>query len=352
MGSSMERTYRIAVLPGDGIGPEVTEAAVKVLEAVQKALGNLRLILIHGEAGLNCFEKYGTNLPSETVEILKRTDACLKGPMTTPEEPDLPPSAAVTIRKMFNLYANVRPCRALPDTPSLKPDIDFIIVRENTEGLYSGREFEVSHGVGIAMRVITRRASEKVARLAFKLASKRRRHLTIVHKRNILRITDGIFKSSVLNVAKEFPEVSVDEAYVDAMAMRLVKEPERFDVIVTTNMFGDIISDEAAQICGGLGLAAGANIGDEYGMFEPVHGSAPKYAGQNKVNPIAMIMAAKLMMEYLGEDCAARLIESAVIEVLRGGEVRTYDLGGNSTTMEVGEAIANKVLELAGLKGG
>ncbi|MEM2110751.1 MAG: isocitrate/isopropylmalate dehydrogenase family protein [Candidatus Bathyarchaeia archaeon] len=341
----MPKTYRIAVLPGDGIGPEVIEASVKVLEAVQKAAKNLRFNLIYGEAGYNCIEKYGTNVPPKTLEMLKQTDACLKGPMTTPEEPDAPPSAAVTIRKTFDLYGNVRPCKSLPVVQSLKPNIDLVILRENTEGLYFGEEFEVSKGKGVAIRVVTQRASERIARLAFKIAMKRKCHVTCVHKRNILRVTDGIFRDAVFKVAKEFPAVKVDEDHVDAMAMRLIKEPEKFDVIVTTNLFGDILSDEAAQLVGGLGLAAGANIGDNYGMFEPVHGSAPKYTGENKVNPIATILAAKMMLEYLNESEAANMIEKAVRKVLEEGKVKTYDLGGKSTTQEVGEAIADKILK-------
>jgi len=341
----MQRIYRIAVLPGDGIGPEVVEAAVGVLEAVQKVISGLRLELIYGEAGYNCIEKYGTNLPQKTVEMLRETHACLKGPMTTPEEPNAPPSVAVTLRKMFNLYANVRPCKSLPGTWSLKPNIDLVIVRENTEGLYSGIEYEASPGRGIALRIITREASEMVARFAFRLAEQRRRYLTCVHKRNILRITDGIFRDAVFHVASEFPSVRVDEEHIDAMAMRLIKEPERFDVIVTTNLFGDILSDEAAQITGGIGLAAGANIGDNYGMFEPVHGSAPKYAGKNRANPIATILAAKMMLDWLGEREAAKRIETAVERVLSGGKVKTYDLGGTATTSDMGNAIIEKILE-------
>ncbi|HDO41797.1 MAG TPA: isocitrate/isopropylmalate dehydrogenase family protein [Candidatus Bathyarchaeota archaeon] len=341
----MQRTYKIAVLPGDGIGPEVVDVAVKVLEAVQKVVDDLKLIFMYGEAGYNCIEKYGTNVPQKTLDMLKETHACLKGPMTTPEEPGAPPSAAVTIRKTFNLYANVRPCKSMPGVWSLKPNIDLVIVRENTEGLYSGKEYEVAPGRGVALRVVTSRASEKVARFAFKLAEKRRRYLTCVHKRNILRVTDGIFRNAIFRVAKEFPSVKVDEVHIDAMAMRLIKEPDKFDVIVTTNLYGDILSDEAAQITGGIGLAAGANMGDNYGMFEPVHGSAPKYAGKNKVNPIATILAAKMMMEYLNEYEAANHIELAVKKVLSEGKVRTYDLGGNATTQDVGNAIVDKILQ-------
>jgi isopropylmalate/isohomocitrate dehydrogenase-like protein len=341
----LPKAHRIAVLPGDGIGPEVIEAAVKVLEAVQQVFEDLKLKLVYGEAGFNCIEKYGTNVPPKTMEMLRQTDACLKGSMTTPEEAGAPPSAAVTIRKAFGLYANVRPCRTMPSVWSLKPGIDLVVVRENTEGLYFGQEFEVAPGKGVALRVVTSKASERVARLAFETALKRKRHVTCVHKRNILRVTDGIFRDAVYKVAGEYPAVTLDEVHVDAMAMRLIKEPENFDVIVTTNMFGDILSDQAAQIVGGLGLAAGANIGDSYGMFEPVHGSAPKYASKDVVNPLATILAAKMMLEYLGEPESASLVEKAVVKVLKEGKMRTYDLGGSSATSEVGGSVAQKILD-------
>ncbi len=344
MKNPLSKAHRIAVLPGDGIGPEVIDATIKVLTAVQKTSKNLKLSFTHGEAGYNCIKKYGTNVPQKTLDMLRQTDACLKGPMTTPEEPDAPPSAAVTIRKAFNLYANVRPCKSLPGVPALKPNIDLVVLRENTEGLYSGQEFTVAPGKGVALRIVTQQASERISELAFELAMKRRRHITCVHKKNILRVTDGIFVDAVMKVAKKYPSVTVDGVHVDAMAMRLVKEPEKFDVIVTTNLFGDILSDEAAQIVGGLGFAAGANIGGGYGMFEPVHGSAPKYAGKDTVNPIATILAAKMMLDYLNESEAAGLIEKTVNEVLKEGKVRTYDLGGNSSTQEMAEAIVGKVL--------
>jgi isocitrate/isopropylmalate dehydrogenase len=263
--------------------------------------------------------------------------------MTTPEEPDAPVSVAVTLRRMFNLYANVRPCRSFPRVEALKPNIDLVVVRENTEGLYSGAEFELAPGVGVALRIITKEASKRIAEFAFKLAADRKKHLTYVHKGNILRITDGIFKDAVKEAALKHPDVTVEELYVDAATMQLIKKPESFDVIVTTNLFGDILSDEAAQVTGSLGLAAGANIGDAYGMFEPVHGSAPKYKGQNRVNPIATIMAASMMLDYLGEKQAAARIEKAVMRVLSEGKVRTADLGGSSTTSEMCTAIASKI---------
>jgi isocitrate/isopropylmalate dehydrogenase len=209
--------------------------------------------------------------------------------------------------------------------------------------LYAGAEFAVAPGVGIAYRIITTEASTRVAEFAFKLSQTRKKHVTYVHKGNILRITDGIFKDAVKAVAKKYPDIEVDDLHVDAATMQLIKKPEVFDVIVTTNLFGDILSDEAAQVTGGLGLAAGANVGDKYGMFEPVHGSAPKYTGQNRVNPIAIIMAAALMLRNLGEEAAAAKIEKAVIAVLSEGKIRTADLGGNATTMEMAEAIVQKI---------
>ena len=339
----MTKTYNVAVLKGDGIGPEVTEAAVRILDAVQKSSTNFKLNYLYGEAGYHCIAEHGTNLPPETVALLKRTIACLKGPMTTPEEPGAPVSVAVTLRRMFNLYANVRPCRSFPNVESLKPDLDFVVVRENTEGLYSGVEFQLAPGVGVALRIITHEASFRVAEFAFKLAENRKRHLTYVHKGNILRITDGIFKDAVKEAAKKHPSVTIDELHIDAATMQLIKRPENFDVIVTTNLFGDILSDEAAQVTGSLGLAAGANIGDSYGMFEPVHGSAPKYTNMNRVNPIATIMAAAMMLDYLGEKAAALKIEKAVLEVLSEGKIRTADLGGSSTTSQMSQAIETKI---------
>jgi isocitrate dehydrogenase (NAD+) len=338
----MVKTYNIAALKGDGIGPEVTEATVRVLEAVQEK-SKFKLNFVYGEAGYHCIAQHGTNLPKETVELIKKTDACLKGPMTTPEEAGAPVSVAVTLRRMFNLYANVRPCKSFPSVESLKPNIDLIVVRENTEGLYSGAESLLAPGVGIALRIITHEASLKIAEFAFKLASQRRKHLTYVHKGNILRITDGIFKDAVKEAQKNYPDIEVDDLHIDAATMQLIKKPEAYDVMVTTNLFGDILSDEAAQVTGSLGLAAGANIGEKYGMFEPVHGSAPKYTGMNRVNPIATIMAGSMMLDWLGEKQAAAKIENTVIAVLKDGKVRTADLDGKATTSEMTDAIVAKL---------
>jgi isocitrate dehydrogenase (NAD+) len=340
--TQLRKTYDVAVLKGDGIGPEVTEATVKVLEVVQEK-ADFKLNFLYGKAGYHCIAQYGTNLPKQTIELIKQTNACLKGPMTTPEEPGAPVSVAVTLRRMFNLYANVRPCKSFPSVESLKPNIDLIVVRENTEGLYSGAESLLAPGVGVALRIITREASLKIAEFAFKLASQRRKHLTYVHKGNILRITDGIFKDAVKEVQQKYPDIEVDDLHIDTATMQLIKKPESYDVMVTTNLFGDILSDEAAQVTGSLGLAAGANIGATYGMFEPVHGSAPKYAGMNRVNPIATIMAGAMMLDYLGEKQAAAKIENAIINVLKEGKVRTADLGGSATTSEMADAILAKL---------
>ncbi len=338
------KIHRIAVLPGDGIGPEVVDATLTVLNALQK-VDDVRLEFLKGDAGFYAIEKFGTNLPDKTVEMIKRTEACLKGPMTTPEEPGSPRSVAVTLRSMFDLYANMRPARSLPNVPSLKPKIDMVVVRENTEDLYVGKEFQVAPGIGIAIKINTKTASERIARFAFDLAKKRRKKLAFVHKSNILKLTDGIFKDSVLAVGREYPDVEVEDIHVDAATMQFIRRPESFDVVVATNLYGDILTDEAAALVGGLGVAAGANIGDTYGMFEPAGGSAPKYTGQNKVNPVAMIEASKMMLDFLEEESAARKVEEATMKVLEEGKVLTFDLGGRAKTSEMGSAIAQKILE-------
>ncbi len=336
------------MISGDGVGPEVVNATLPVLDAVQDVVKGLKLQYVFAEAGLHCIPEHGTNLPEETKEILKSCDCCLKGPVTTPEEPGSPRSAVVQIRTLFELYANVRPLRSLPNIPSLKPDIDMVIVRENTEGLYCGIEFRTGDDSAVAIRLITRKGCERVARFAFNLAMKRRRHLTYVHKGNILKITDGIFKDTVQRVAKEFPEVRLDDAHVDAMAMNLIKNPENYDVVVTTNLFGDVLSDEGAQLVGGLGVAPGANIGDRYALFEPVHGSAPKYTGMDRMNPLAMILASKMMLEWLNFPQAAEKIQSAVEAVLKEGKVLTYDIAPQGTTpakcSEMGKRIAQEIM--------
>ena len=347
MSDKKSRKIKVAVIKGDGVGPDVVNAALPVLDAVQDAVKGLKLEYVYAEAGLHCIPTYGTNLPEEAIKILKSTDCCLKGPVTTPEEPGSPRSAAVQMRTLFDLYANVRPAKTLPTVPSLKPNVDMVIVRENTEGLYYGVEFMTGKDSAVAIRLITRDGCERIARFAFNLAMKRRKHLTYVHKGNILKVTDGIFKDAVQRVAKEFPEVSLDDMHVDAAAMNLIKKPESYDVIVATNLFGDILSDEAAEVVGGLGFAPGANIGDKYALFEPVHGSAPKYTGMDKVNPTAMIFASKMMLEWLGFPEAAKKIDDAVNKVLREGKVLTYDIAPQGVKpakcSEMGRRIAEEI---------
>lgn len=328
--------YKVVVLPGDGIGPEVTNVAVKILKVLIEKF-SLDIELIFAEAGENCIKKYGTNLPKETIKILKKSNACLKGPMTTLEDVGAPISVAVQIRKMFDLYANVRFFKSLPNVPSLKQNLDFVIVRENTEDLYYGKERKIKGGA-IAYRLITRKACRRIAEYAFRLALQRRKFLAYVHKANILRLTDGIFKDEVLKVSKKFKEVKVEDFHIDNMAMQLIKRPEYFDVILTTNMFGDILTDEASQIVGGLGLVASMNVGKKYVMFEPAHGSVPKYANLNKANPLAMIFCVKMLLEYFNYNMEARTLENAIIKTLELN-IKTQDIGGNNTTTEVGEKI-------------
>ncbi|MFX0065175.1 MAG: isocitrate/isopropylmalate dehydrogenase family protein [Candidatus Hermodarchaeota archaeon] len=343
------KSIRIAILPGDGIGPEVINATIPVLDAVQETVEGLKLEYVFGEAGLDCIPKYGTNLPEKTIEDLKSADCCLKGPITTPEEPGSPRSVVVKIRTMFDLYVNLRPLKSLPNVPSLKANIDMTIVRENTEGLYSGVEFMSGKDSAVALRIITRKGCERIARFAFNLSMKRKKHLTYIHKGNILKITDGIFKDSILEVAKEFPEVKIDEMRVDVAAMQLIKRPDFFDVIVTPNLYGDILSDEGAQLVGGLGVAPGANIGKNYAMFEPIHGSAPDIAGRGIANPLATILASKLMFEWLGFKNVANKIESGVEKVLRDGRKLTVDIALPKVNpvkcSEMGREVAKHILK-------
>ena len=324
--------YKIAVIPGDGIGKTVVSEAVRVLKST-----DLKFEFRYMEVGYEVFKRVGTSIPEDVVSKLRDTQACLFGATTTPVGVPNYRSAIVTLRKALDLYANVRPVRSYPIRGHVK-DVDLVIVRENTEGLYSGIEFEMEDSA-LAVRVITRRACKRIARFAFDLVMKRRRKLTIVTKANVMRKTCGLFREVSLLVAKDYPGVEVEELFVDAAAMNLVSKPQVFDVILTSNLFGDILSDEAAGLVGGLGLAPSANIGDGYGLFEPVHGSAPDIAGTGIANPIASILSAKMMLDFLGEDEWAERIENAVVSVLKEGKYLTPDLGGSSTTREVTEAI-------------
>ena len=328
----------ICLIPGDGVGQEVIPAAVEVLRAL-----NLDLDFTQAEAGWACFQMHGEAIPNATVERVAKSDATLFGAISSPSG-KVPGyrSPILHLRKRFDLYANLRPTLSLPGAFS-RPNIDLLIVRENTEGMYSGRERREGDDMAIGERVITRKASERIVRVAFEQARLRRQlsqkaaRVTIVHKANVLKETDGLFREAALNVAKEFPDVKHDEMLVDAMSMRLVKDPEKFDVIVTTNLFGDILSDEAAGLIGGLGVAPSANIGVSTAVFEPVHGSAPDIAGQGIANPIGAILSAALLLDFLNEPGGAR-IRAAVERVVRAG-VLTPDLGGQATTRTVTDEV-------------
>ncbi|MGD8544293.1 MAG: isocitrate/isopropylmalate dehydrogenase family protein [Candidatus Bathyarchaeota archaeon] len=324
--------YKIAVIPGDGIGETVTSEAVRVLKNT-----DLKFEFQFMKVGYEVFKKVGASVPENVVLEMKDTQACLFGATTTPVGVPNYRSAIVTLRRALDLYANVRPVKSYPVRGCVR-DVDLAIVRENTEGLYSGAEFETEDSA-FAVRLITRRASERIARFAFNLAMKRRRKVTIVTKANIMRKTCGLFREASFLVAKDYPKVEVNEMFVDATAMNLILKPQMFDIIVTSNLFGDILSDEAAGLIGGLGLAPSGNVGDNYGLFEPVHGSAPDIAGKGIANPIAAILAAKMMLDYLGEDKWAERVENAVVTVLKEGKYLTSDLGGSSITSEVTEAI-------------
>ena len=325
-------------MKGDGIGPEVMDVAINIANfLIEKR--NLDIDFVFTEAGENCIKKYGTNLPKETIKLLKKSNACIKGPMTTLEDPKAPQSVAVTIRKMFDLYANVRIFKSFPNIPCLKENIDTVIVRENTEDLYSGKEKKIKNGA-IAYKIITKKASRRIGKFAFELASKRRKFLAIVHKANILRLTDGIFKNEILKLSKNFPDVKVEDYHVDNMAMQLIKRPEYFDVIVAPNLYGDILTDEASQLVGGIGLIPSANIGKKYAMFEPAHGSVPKYANKNVANPLASILCIKMMFEYFGYNEESRILGNGINEALSKG-IKTKDINGNYGTKEFGDALLN-----------
>ena len=356
--------YKIAWLEGDGVGKDVMQAAKIVLDAV-----GLDAEYIKGDVGWEFWKAEGNPLPDRTVELLKSTDCCLFGAITSkpkdeaakelnPELKDkgyIYSSPIVGLRQLFNLHTNMRPCKAFKGNPlNYRDDIDLVVFRENTEGLYAGVEFHPMNpevmdalvknhkkmqkfkdvpleDLALSCRIFTRKACQTIVRDAFEYAKKfKRKSVTVVEKPNVIRETSGLMIREARKIAKEYPEVELWETNVDAMCMWLVKNPQDYDVLVASNMFGDIISDLSAQLVGGLGFASSANIGDDYALFEPTHGSAPKYAGQFKVNSTAMILATKLMLEWLGEIKYAQQIEAGVARVIEEGKVRTYDMGGSS----------------------
>ncbi len=369
-------TYKIAVLPGDGVGKEVIEAAMIVLDEIA-----LDAEYLYGDIGWEFWRREGNPLPDRTVELLKQTDCALFGAITSkPKEEaqkELAPelqgkglqyySPIVKLRQMFDLYANVRPAKAYKGNPlNYREGINITVFRENTEGLYSGVEYypvpeEIENafkthpryqkfiGVdkAISLRIISRKGAERIIRAAFEFAKENNlKNVTVAEKPNVLRETSGLFVRVAREIHKEYPEIEMWETNIDAQAMWLIKNPEKYDVIVTSNLFGDVLSDLASQLVGGLGFAASGNIGDNYAVFEPVHGSAPKYAGLYKVNPIATIRAVRMMLDYLGEKEKAARLERAIEIVVEEGKVRTYDMGGNASTLDVAKEIAKKYSEI------
>ena len=360
--------YRVAWLPGDGIGPEVSDAARLVLDAA-----GFEADYLHGDIGWDFWRAEGDALPPRTLDLLRHTDCAFFGAITSKPAAEavreLAPllqtrgfayrSPIVRMRQLLDLYICLRPCQTFRGNPlNYRENIDLVIFRENTEGMYIGVEFptipepllaipamqRIPPDAAISIRSITRGASRRIVEAAFQYAVKNgRRKVTAVHKANVLRATCGVFLEVARDVAANYPQVEFDTANVDAMCMWLLKNPLNYDVIVTTNLFGDILSDLCSQLAGGMGFGYSGNIGEQYAVFEPTHGSAPKYAGQNKVNPLAAILAAKMMVEWLGEREIARNIEKAVAGVVERGAVRTYDLGGSASTMDVAQSVAESL---------
>ncbi len=328
--------YRICLLPGDGIGPEVVSAARRVLDSLP-----LQFEWTEAGIGLAVWQQCGNPLPEETLQAIKSADATLFGSVTTPPDIANYRSPVLRMRQELDLYANLRPCRSIPHVIS-RPGINLLVVRENTEDLYIGRErLEDNGNTAIGEMQITHRASERIARAAFEQARLRGlKKVTVVHKANVLRQTTGLFRRVALEVAQEYPDIPVEDMLVDTCAMELIRAPEQFGVIVTTNLFGDILSDEASMLVGGLGLACSGNIGAETAVFEPVHGSAPKMAGLDQANPLATILTSAMLLDYLGEGEQARRIEAAVLTAIRQNQV-TSDLGGTLGTQAAADAIIN-----------
>jgi len=330
--------YNITLIPGDGIGPEVIKAARIVLEASGVKI-NWEIV----EAGEEVIQKFGTPLPNYVIDSIKKNKVALKGPITTPIGTGFR-SVNVALRQTLELYANIRPVKSYKGVPSRYSDIDLVIVRENTEDLYAGIEHKIGEDAAESIKIITRKASERIARFAFKLTKReKRKKVTVVHKANIMKYTDGLFLECVRKVSQEYPEIVFEEMIVDAMSMKLVQVPNNYDVLVMPNLYGDILSDLAAGLVGGLGVVPGANIGDKEAVFEPVHGSAPKHKGKFIANPTATILAGVMMLKYLGENKAADRVEKAVVKVLEEGKYLTRDLGGNTGTIEYAEAVIDAI---------
>ncbi|MBX7060927.1 MAG: isocitrate dehydrogenase (NAD(+)) [Pyrinomonadaceae bacterium] len=330
--------HKITLIPGDGIGPEIVAATVRVIEATGVDIEWETQIL-----GAQAQEKFGTTLPEATIESIKLNKVALKGPQMTPIGKGFT-SVNVGLRKALDLYANVRPVKALPNVPCRYPELDLVIVRENTEDLYAGLEHIVVPGVVESLKIITEKASTRIARYAFEYAAANgRKKVTAVHKANIMKLSDGLFLECFYNVAKEFPDIEADDKIIDNCCMQLVMRPEQFDVMVLENLYGDIVSDLCAGLIGGLGLAPGANIGELGAVFEAVHGSAPDIAGQGIANPTALMLSAVQMLHHIGEKAAADRMNDAMLAVFADGKFLTRDLGGTAKTNEFARAIEEKI---------
>jgi isocitrate dehydrogenase (NAD+) len=334
--------HNITLIPGDGIGPEIIAATVRIIEATGVDIEWETHIL-----GAQAQEKYGTTLPESTIESIKRNKVALKGPQVTPIGKGFT-SVNVGLRKALDLYANVRPIKALPNVPCRYPELDLVVVRENTEDLYAGLEHVVVPGVVESIKIITEKASTRIARYAFEYAKANgRKKVTAVHKANIMKLSDGLFLECFYSVAKDYPEIESDDKIIDNCCMQLVMRPEQFDVLVLENLYGDIVSDLCAGLIGGLGLAPGSNIGEQGAVFEAVHGSAPDIAGQGIANPTAILMSGIMMLRHLGEMEAAARIEKAMFAVFAEGKPLTRDLGGTAKTNEFARAIVEKIQQAA-----
>jgi isocitrate dehydrogenase (NAD+) len=329
-------SYTVTLIPGDGIGPEVTAAAREVIDAT-----GVKIAWEEQDGGAAAAERHGNPCPDELLQSIQRNRIALKGPIGTPIGKGFR-SVNVTLRKSLDLYACLRPVRNIPGVPSRYENVDLVIVRENTEGLYSGLEHMVVPGVAESLKIVSERASRRIAEFAFRHArSNGRKKVSIVHKANIMKLSDGLFLETVRKVAKGFGEIDTNEVIVDACAMQLVRYPERFDVLVMDNLYGDIMSDLAAGLVGGLGVVPGANLGDKYAVFEAVHGSAPDIAGKGIANPTAVILSGALMLQYMGERDAGTRVERAVEHVYAQTDVRTGELGGKASTREFTDAVIN-----------
>ena len=330
--------HTITLIPGDGIGPEITAAVVRIIEASGVDVEWETQIL-----GSQALDKFGTTLPDETIESIKRNKVALKGPQMTPVGKGFT-SVNVGLRKALDLYANVRPIKTLPNVPSRYSGVDLVIVRENTEGLYSGLEHTVIPGVVESLKIVTEKATERICKYAFEYAKANgRKKVTCVHKANIMKLSDGLFLEVFERVAKDYPEIEADNKIVDNCCMQLVIKPEQFDVLVLENLYGDIVSDLCAGLIGGLGLAPGANIGEQGAVFEAVHGSAPDIAGQGVANPTALLMSATIMLRHIGERDAAERVEKATLDVFAEGKWLTRDLGGTAKTNEFARAVVERL---------